>query len=879
MLYLRRCIVLSAIAAVTCLLQVMPTLAQEPEWMARIPKYFRLKGGSSTLSSDNTRNMIMFDGGAYDTYVTPDSGATWRNVFERKMFFIDVSSSWKIDQRGRWYYFGRVYVKFNMNLVSEDAGITLRYLFPDSSVFGDRFDLGEQTPWLIQPDALVFDNTNAPNASNRGLIVTTDAGRSTKLVPVGGTYSKVNYRTVQPGVMSWPVEQFEGTYEISMATGEKTKVDRPPYNISVRLRDSTVVQIAYIGGDTLKIRRPGDSVSREITTFRDPDTDTLRRIAIRDMHLISDTMAVIYGKFGEVFTVGQQHDLRVASAPKRYSSFQAVSAAGLFGDRFMVTTCIPEGTTSSGFVHTIINTRTGNVAVHKRTGITSPPSYENEPGNRQRVLPITDSIWMATLAYGEFMRTTDAGMTWRMVDNIERDPQWGETWVGVNRLFPSADGGMVLITEGNRVMSQPSPGAPWTVTLLGPFSHKIRIGWNITELFTRRSLSFSEDFGTRYRHRYGASTLFTPNADEMWVSGDALVRYTSDGRFIDTVLPRKSRFIKQISQGIIASAMDSLYFSFNGGREWVYVGASLPTRVVNKDTTRAAIGDIVEAADRTLVAGLRGMMVLDSLDNPFDSIPGGIVISTNSGDTWIRSGLDIDSNAYVSSLHRTSKGTLLCVVNDVRIRPWMLSVFDGVIRRVDALSLTATNFLLEQSDIYRSIDNGRSWQRVYSFLDRPSLGATDIRFADMPDGRVIALHPSFGIAISANDGERWSIGDPLNVSGSLTINDIVFTADGYAHLATSEGYLRIRVENIVSVQDRQGAVGNLQAHTLRDGTLRVSSDEELTGITVLTLDGQTVASVNKPCFVADIPTSNLAKGAYLVVGTTLRGVKRTLIMR
>jgi hypothetical protein len=853
----------------------MPTLAQEPEWMARIPKYFRLKGGTSTLSSDNTRNMIMFDGGAYDTYVTPDSGATWRNVFERKMFFIDVSSTWTIDQRGRWYYFGRVYGKLNMNLVSEDAGATLRYLFPDSSIFGDRFDFREQIPRLVQPDALVFDNTSV-TGSTQGLIVTTDAGRSTKLIPVGGTYSKVNFRMVKPGVMSWPVEQFVGTYEVSMATGEKTKVDVQPRNVYVRLQDNTVVQITT---DTLKIQRPGDSAFLNITTFRDPVTDTLRRLSIRDIHLITDTMAVVYGAYGEVFTVGQHHDLRVASAPARYSNFQAVTAAGLFGDRFMVTTCVPEGTSAKGFIHTVINTRTGAVAIHERPGATKPPVYENEPGNQQRVLPITDSIWLASLFYGEFMRTTDAGRTWRMVDNIDRDKQWGETWVGINRLFPAADGGLLLISEGNRVMSQPSPGEPWTVTLLGPFSHRIRTGSDVTGLFTRRSLVFDEDFGTRYRHRYGPSTLFVPNANEMWVSGDALLRYSSDGRFIDTLLPRTSRFVKQVTPKIIASAMDSLYFTFNGGREWVYVGATLPRRIVNKDTTRAAVGDIVEADNGTLIAGLRGMTVLDSLDVQYDSIPGGIVISTNSGDTWVRTGPDIDSNAYVSSLHRTAKGTILCVVSDVRIRPWRMSPVDGSIIRVSPLSLRPENYVLEQSDIYRSTDNGTTWQRVYSFLDRPSLGATDIRFADMPDGRAVAIHPSFGIAISANDGQRWSIGDPLNVSGSLAINDMVFTPDGYAHLATSEGYLRIKVENIVSVQDRQGAVGNLTAYTLRDGTLRVSSDEELTGITVLTLDGQTVATVTKPCFVADIPTSNLAKGAYLVIGTTPRGVQRTLIMR
>ncbi|MBU3741539.1 MAG: exo-alpha-sialidase [Candidatus Kapabacteria bacterium] len=864
-------IVVSIALTIVCVLTVS---AQQPEWLLKIPKYYRLKGGTSTLSSDNTRNMIMFDGGAYDTYVTADSGATWRNVFERKMFYIDVSSSWQIDQRGRWYYFGRVYLKLNMNLVSEDAGATLRYLFPDSSVFGDRFDFREQIPRLIQPDALVFDNTIAQD-STMGIIVTTDAGRSTKVIPVGGTYSNVNFRTVKPGVMSWPVEQFAGTYELSMATGQKTTVDIQPRNPYLRLRDNTVVQITT---DTLKIQRPGDSAFTNITTFRDPVTDTLRRISIRDIQPITDTMAVVYGRYGEVFTVGQQHDLRVASAPARYSNFQTVTAAGLFGDRFIVTTCIPEGTAAKSFVYTVINTRTGMVATHERPGASRPPVYENEPGNQQRILPVTDSMWFASFFYGEFMRTTNAGVTWSMVDNIDRDPQWGESWVGINRLFPRAGGGMALITEGNRVMTQPSPGEPWNVTLLGPFWHRIRTGWDITGLFTRRSLMFDEDFGTRYRHRYGPSTLFTPNANEMWVSGDALLRYSSDGRFIDTLLPRTSRFVKQVTPKIIASAMDSLYFTFNGGREWVYVGATLPRRIVNKDTTRAAVGDILEAGDGTLIAGLRGMTVLDSLDVQYDSIPGGIVISTNSGDTWVRSGTDIDSNAYVSSLHRTAKGTILCVVSDVRIRPWKMSPFDGSITRVSPLSLMPANYILEQSDIYRSTDNGRSWKRVYSFLDRPSLGTTDIRFADMPDGRVVAIHPSFGIAISADDGTRWSIGDPLNVSGSLDINDIVFTPDGYAHLATSEGYLRIKVENIVSVQDRQGAVGNLSAYTLRDGTLRVAADEELLDIAVLTLDGQRVASVLAPCFTADIPTTKLASGAYVVVATTRTGIRRSLVM-
>jgi len=108
-------------------------LAQEPEWLFKVPKYFRLKGGSSVFVVDKMRKAILFDGGAYETYVTYDGGETWKTIFDMKMFFIDVATRWQIDEAGNWYYNGRVYGKQPINLVTDDAGETIRYLVADTN--------------------------------------------------------------------------------------------------------------------------------------------------------------------------------------------------------------------------------------------------------------------------------------------------------------------------------------------------------------------------------------------------------------------------------------------------------------------------------------------------------------------------------------------------------------------------------------------------------------------------------------------------------------------------------------------------------------------------------------------------------------------------
>lgn len=467
-----------------------------------------------------------------------------------------------------------------------------------------------------------------------------------------------------------------------------------------------------------------------------------------------------------------------------------------------------------------------------------------------------------------------------MVDNIARDPQWGDAWVGISRLFEQPDGGIILTTDRDRVMTQASSTSPWEVTLLGPFMHRF-LTPGATFPYLNAQRTYREDVGIRYRIRYGPSTLHAPTTDELWASGDAVVRYTKAGAFVDTVLHRRARFIKKLSPDITAAAMDSAYFTFDQGREWVYVGHQLPSHVTGTDTARCAIGDMIMLDENTVIAGLRGITtVADPLepDSPVDSIPGGLFASPDRGDTWKRIGTGIDTTAYISALHRTKKGVLLCVASDMRVNPWYLDVASGEYRRYDRQRLPDQAFAHYGSRIYRSIDNGATWNKMFEFGFRPSIGQTDIRFTEMPDGRILAIHPSFGIATSTSNGERWQIADPLNI-GTPDINDVIFTKDGYAHLATSEGYVKLLLQNIVSVRDDDGTRDQLQVFSLNDGSMRVSSKHIMQQIDVFSTDGRMM--VTSPCNanVTDVTVSHLPRGCYIVVAHTRNGVERALFAK
>ena len=89
----------------------------------------------------------------------------------------------------------------------------------------------------------------------------------------------------------------------------------------------------------------------------------------------------------------------------------------------MVSPIVTPGTRHRWVVH---NVRTGETAVHLRPGPSATmnidyTSYGGLLFESQRMLPFSDSVWLASFDNGEIVRTENAGQTWSMVDNIDAD--------------------------------------------------------------------------------------------------------------------------------------------------------------------------------------------------------------------------------------------------------------------------------------------------------------------------------------------------------------------------------------------------------------------------------------------------------------------------
>jgi len=187
----------------------------------------------------------------------------------------------------------------------------------------------------------------------------------------------------------------------------------------------------------------------------------------------------------------------------------------------------------------------------------------------------------------------------------------------------------------------------------------------------------------------------------------------------------------------------------------------------------------------------------------------------------------------------------------------------GEVTRLSPDQYDPMNLKVGLSYIYRSTDNGRTWTRVFVFTDRIRMPDTDPRFTVMPDGRILAIHPTAGIAISRNDGVTWSLGDPLNI-GDRQVNDVIFADDGYAHLATDDGYVRILTDNILNVKESSTVSGNLRVFVDDDGAVRFP-DGQPTSVTCYGLDGRLLQRFADPNGITSIVfDSNLYRVVVVV---------------
>lgn len=848
----------------------------------RIPKYQRWKGGISQFSIDVTRKAILYDGGAYDTYVTYDGGSSWETIFDMKMYFIDGASGWTVDGKGNWYYEGVVYHDPLIHLVTEDAGKTIRYLIEDTTLvpFARYY---EPRTYSVFPDALYMDTYDIGDLepARRGIYVSCDAGK-TWTVAAGRTAGYTLHQVADNTISLSDARHKLSEFDLCASTWKETDISNE-YTYH-RLRDSSLM-LYRTPYDPFRVRPQGDTTVVVYATYVDPETDAVRPFIPRAATRLNDTLELILAKDGVIATYGLNAGLQFIDRPPLRNPYQQVVNVGQHGDRLLLETLSPLASPDSTVRWTMLNTRTGEhtTTVHPGSAFVGRSLYYWAAPLLQntRIIPVTDSMWLFAPEAGELMRTSNAGGTWTMVDNINRDERWGLHFVSALRLFDRGNNTMAVLTENQRFMLRDSATDQWYISHMGPFTHSLHVV-NGTTAFTHTELFYHEDLGGALRCRYGPSTAFFQKPDTIWMSGDAVTRWTPKGEYIDTVLHRKARVIKRVAPNIIVAAMDSVWLTFNEGKHWTYVSKHWPEIVHGQDTAKAALGDMILAMNGELVIGLRGTKLLDTLGNIVDSIPGGIIRSIDSGNTWTSDVTGIPNNVYVSSLLMLESGTLLALAADITLDPTIID--DGPRRRTQLDQCYREAYRLGQAYIYRSIDNGHTWTLSYIFPRREFMPSAELRLMHTPDGRALAIHPDVGIAFSGSDGNWFGVGDPLNI-GMPLINDVVFTNDGWVHLATDSGYVRVRFENILDVKEQPEASSGLSTHLSTSHVLSITSlDFSPTSIQLLTLDGRTAlvapsSSLQNSAMgnVTELDVTGLPTGTYVVLASNAAEVRTTLV--
>lgn len=217
--------------------------AQQSDWLLQIPKYFRLKGGSSLLVPDKHRGGVLFDGGSYDTYFTNDTARTWQRVFDFRMFYLDVKTKWRADDVGRWYFNGNVYGEKTINLVTTDAGESFRYTVTDTN-FVPFVDMWQVAGKVYKPSTLLFNlETRASDNDKRGLYSTCDAGETWDFVRSLG--SVINSSHMNPNganSASFLLSDYRyALYDFCKRKIDSTNVDGRRGDICVLNENNTVI--------------------------------------------------------------------------------------------------------------------------------------------------------------------------------------------------------------------------------------------------------------------------------------------------------------------------------------------------------------------------------------------------------------------------------------------------------------------------------------------------------------------------------------------------------------------------------------------------------------------------------------------------------------
>lgn len=781
---------------------------QKYEWVYRPPRYDRKVGrlvgyyATPFVEYDQLRKRTFVAGDAYDVHFTTDEGRTWTPMFDTLFWYLDFKNGLQIRRDGTYLWYGTIYNSSNyMNVLSEDGGRTWRMAIVDTLVgpFGSR---DERQGFTIEPSFHAWHGFRARAITPpqvQGLWVTGDNGRSFKRIPYAPDPFTILY-TISPGDSLVAAFHGRNWYEANVVhdTAFRPKIfDGVDVRTWAKMSDGWVVGITPNGCFT---QAPNQTATREYRRLPvSGRVDSAQFAPIELVRPSRDVIVMFDTRGGIALYKRGWESPRVVHVPDTVAPLTPVPWYG-FNDTMFVY--------SFGRLGARPQQRSRVVAVdlnslEVRTVETDGPTqhFTGSAFPLRLIAPLSADRWIVqNVYYPGYMKTTaDAGATWKLLDIEERIDFAPHTYGGVRQLLPTGNGAPVLRTAINNVLVPSDDG--YRIAIETAFSASIRrgtlSGGDIVPTLTRGE---HLDFNTpSIRIAYGDQPLVKYNDTSFVTTGGALLRWSTSGRFLDTVFPIQNTHFNRLDNGVWVLGGDSTWFTFNQGKEWVYVSRAFPHRLNREGTgwPTAPVSASIAADDGAIFVGRRGMRK-EFRGEIIDSIVGGLLRTTDLGNTW--SQVDSISRASaVLSLARTRQGTLLCLSADVVHMP------EG---KAAILGAVTHGWFYGRMHLHRSTDHGRTWRLVSLLRFDPEIRQVEPKIY-VADDDVYIVQPNSGVFQSTDDGLRWKQLDFTSLAPTYGINDIWQPGDGYMHFATDSGYARMKLEDIAytSVEQAFGQDG------------------------------------------------------------------------
>lgn len=825
--------------------------AQSIDWLPRIPLMQTgwQTPGTWEVVEDSTRDRLMTVGWRLGSvFQTANNGETWQGVYALGTDVVGKRADIYVAPDGRYLWHGLTPWNQAVALKSTDGGVTWGLYTRDTSVLKDGSYRGLNR--VIPPTSI-----RAFNATGTGYVISSDLGDTWRSMskPPSDTTGVINVGDeiqVAPYILYFRGNPYRFRFDTRLDTvWTETRVDR-------RARE-----VAEVGGAVVAMMGNGfrmyasyaDTSSIDVTTWRDTLSGLDVALSIQKVLRLDDSTAYAVDVSGWVFEVrpknGSVRCIQPFGAPFPVAIENSVPKPRLVyaithGNRCVVVygfTLQNHDTARVWRVAEIVNgvvdrvdtvlSRNADVIVNYRF----PLTYLGKRG-----------LFMFTISnqgFREVVRSTNLGRTWTHIARIESE-ELEPTFVGIRSTVRDADGTLLAHTMRDHCVELREDGAVE---------------------FTQRLTGLESTFRTDQQTLFGYYPTLQRDEHRVLMGGRVLAEYDyKSGRYADTIVPLYANVFRRLSATMLAIGRDSLWLSFDNGKEWIYVSSTLTSPVLQE---RGQFSDVCRTSTGTLLAAVRGVDYKHTGDRRGIIRYGGIARSVDDGNTWQWVSALPDSMRFVARIERVNDSTVLAVAGRM--------LFDSAL----IVSEGRLSIEVDASAILISTDDGASWSVVQRDI-RTGMPRTTLEpdICVLENGAVLASVYSGNAFVSVTRGTSWSLLD-LPEIGQGTVQSFREDGDGLVVVSTSIGAGYLRLPGVTSAENAENnAVPTKPLAYVSGHMLHINIAPTSAIVRLVALDGRCIYEQAHGNGTTSLSITGYARGVYGVELISAGSIKRTIIV-